>query len=229
MTAVYLVAAPIGDYVQDMSVAAIHVLKKVRHVFVEADDAFLAKLRDRDMISAEHRVYVMDEPRIEEAKKLIARGESFAITASSGIPCFLDPGRDIVRLCLDEHLDAVELIPIGLSSALDAGLCMAGMDPAFFHFNGHYPEHYIFDDVMPANEIALIYFVRGGAIRQFVTEVSERVSALRRLVLLKDLRKKQRARVCVLHDLPADIAAVPADDPEADYVCVIDRTLPPRV
>jgi 16S rRNA C1402 (ribose-2'-O) methylase RsmI len=221
---VFLIASPIGDYLQDLSVSAIHTLESVTHVFVEANDKYLERLRERNIISDRHQVYLLSEPQLERAQGFIQAKEPFAILASSGIPCFLDPGSELVALCLDHHLDDVDLIPVGVSSALDAALCMCGLDVDIFHFNGHYPEHHVFESSLPDNGIPLVYFVRGGHVADFLADVRTHVSHVRRLVLLKDLRKKQRAQVTVVSWPPADDGKQPIDPPDADYVCVIDRS-----
>jgi hypothetical protein len=226
-TPVYLVAAPIGDYMQDMSVAAIHTLRSVRHVFVEADDQFVERLRGQQILTGAHRVYSLARDQLDRARELIASEQPFAIVASSGIPCFLDPGRNIVRLCLDEHLADVELVPIGMSSALDAALCMCGTDIDRFLFNGHYPENYDLTGPFPDRAVPLVYFVRGPAVTAFVRESTAAIEHIQRIVVLKDMRKKQRARVMVLHPArPEGLAELPVDEADADYTCVIDRRPP---
>lgn len=225
-TPVYLVAAPIGDYLQDMSVAAFHALRAVRHLFVEADDAFVARLREQQLVGQAHRVYSLETDQLGRAGELLEAGEPFALLASSGIPCFLDPGRHIVRLCLDRYLDRVELVPVGLSSALDAALCMCGVDVDRFHFNGHYPEHYAFEDPLPERSVPLVYFVRGPAVNAFVRDALRAVPDVLRIVVLKDVRKKQRARVVVLEPAAGRAMEPLLEQQDADYTCVLDRRPP---
>lgn len=225
-TPVYLIATPIGDYLQDMSVAALHALRGVSHVFLEAQDGFAERLQEQGILGAEHQLHFLDHPQVEQARTLIEAHEPFAILASSGIPCFLDPGRHIVAACLAHHLADVELTPLGVSSALDAALCMCGLDVDLFHFNGHYPENYVFEQPAPDPRLPLVYFVRGPAVCSFVREVAEQVPGVRQLILLKDIRKKRRARVTVLRDLASGLPDVPADVDDADYVGVIDRRGP---
>jgi len=220
---VYLIASPIGDYLQDMSLAAIHTLDSVTHVFVEANDNYLARLRERGVIGERHRVHFLDQPQVDRARDLIAAQAPFALLASSGIPCFVDPGRRIVALCL-ESPEAVELIPIGVSSALDAALCMCGLNVDIFRFNGHFPEHHVFDRGLADDGIPLVYFVRGDALADFVRQLDGQVPNLRRLILFKDIRKKQRARVMVLTWPLDDGVALPPGSSAADYTCVLDRS-----
>ena len=219
-TRVYLVASPIGDHLSDLSVAATRTLRKVRHLFVEAEDAYLERLRQHGIIGPEHILHLLDQPHLEQVKELLAAHESFALLPSSGIPCFVDPGREIVDLCLGEYLDEVELVPVGMSSALDAALSACGADVTFFRFNGHYPEQFLAPEQDGAM-VPLVYFVRGHALTSFVDEIVGKLSPVRRVVVLKDMRKKGRSRIFVLTAEGGQEA--PEVAPDADLVCVIDR------
>ncbi len=221
---VYLIASPIGDYLQDMSLAAIHTLGSVTHVFVEANDNYLARLRQRGVIGDQQKVHFLDRPQVDQARELIVAKEPFAIMASSGIPCFVDPGRQLVSLCLDHHPQEVELIPIGVSSALDAALCMCGLNVDVFHFYGHYPEHHVFERALPDDGIPLVYFVRGDTIGDFLHQVDRSVSHLRRVILFRDIRKKGRAQVTVLPWPLDEGAGLPTGSVAVDFTCVIDRS-----
>jgi 16S rRNA (cytidine1402-2'-O)-methyltransferase len=223
-TPVYLVASPIGDYLGDLSLAAVHTLKNVAHVFLEADDRYAARLREQGLISSRHQVHFLDQPQLEPARELIRAQKPFALLSSCGIPCFLDPGRDIVRACLDDHADEVELVPIGVSSVLDAALCLSGVQAAMFHFNGHYPEKYRFESAPDEIEVPLVYYVRGDALHEFLEELRARVAHVRRVVLLENLRKKGRSRIRVLRDFERE--ELPPNDASADYACVIERRWP---
>ncbi len=220
---VYLIASPIGDHLADLSLAATRVLPKLRHLFIEADDTYIARLREHGIIGPEQQLHVLDHPQLERARELLAAGESFAILASSGIPCFVDPGREIVDLCLSQHLDEIELVPLGMSSALDAALSMCGTDVTFFRFNGHYPEHFL-PPMKGGAALPVVYFVRGHALAAFVDEVVPALEPIRRLVVLKDLRKKRRARVLVASPAADGSLGVPEVEDDADLVCVVDRS-----
>lgn len=218
-TPVYLVAMPIGDHMEDMSVAAIRLMPTLVHVFVEPDDVVLPHLRKHKVITDKHRVHHTDAGTALP-RELVESGTPFAIIASSGIPCFVDPGYEIVDDLLERYADRVELIPIGLSSALDAALTCAGLDIQRFIFAGHYPQCFRFDASVVALDLPIVAFVRGSAVRDWVTRVDAEVPRFRRHLLLRDVRKRSRSAMWVLRKgapVPDDLL----DDPQADFVAVV--------
>ena len=140
---IYLIAVPIGSYLSDMPIASLQQCQKTKIIFVESMGRLIQKLQGKGYLTAAHRLIVMDENSLEIAKVLLKEGKSFAILADTGNPCFVDPGHEIVRHILDKYLQQVTLVPLGMSSALDAGLSMAGLDIQKFHFCGHFPENHL--------------------------------------------------------------------------------------
>jgi 16S rRNA C1402 (ribose-2'-O) methylase RsmI len=222
---VYLIPAPIGDHFTDFSFAGLRAIERLEHLFVEADDAFLERMRARGLITERHQVYLLGDTDgcVTQAAALVEAGSSFGILASSGIPCFVDPGHQVVAQLLDHHLPQMEFVPVGMSSALDAALAMSGRDIQRFIFGGHAPECYTLDDAILAPGLPLIYFVRGPGIRALLNELRTLGAAAGRVLLFKDIRKKSRFTVTVLPNATPPKGLVESDD--ADYVMVI---LPPN-
>ena len=204
---------------EDMSVAAIRLMPTLKHVFVEPDDVVIPHLRKHKVITDQHTVHHTDVG-LELARELIESRTPFAIIASSGIPCFVDPGHEIVNDVLERYADRVELIPIGLSSALDAALTCSGLDIQRFIFAGHYPQCVRFDDAIIALRLPIVAFVRGSAVREWVARVDAEVPRFQRHLLLRDVRKRSRSAMWVLRKggpVPDELV----DDPQADFVAVI--------
>jgi len=221
---VYLIPSPIGDHFTDFSFAGLRAIEKLEHLFVEAADAFLDRMRARGLITDRHQVVVLSDAEacVTRATALVEAGASFGILASSGVPCFVDPGHQVVARLLDHHLHQVEFVPVGMSSALDAALAMSGRDIQRFVFGGHAPECYTLDASILAPGLPLIYFVRGPGVRALLDELRTQGAAVQRVLLFKDIRKKSRFTVTLLTDAnPPDNLA---DGSDADYVMVI---LPP--
>ncbi len=215
----YLVAMPIGDHIDDLSIAGLRALQKTKHLFLEADDELPGRLRKHKVLTDQCVTFMSDMPAaLAEAERLIAAGESFALLASSGIPCFVDPGHQIVLHVLERANDAVELVPLGMSSALDAALTLCGTDIQQFIFAGHYPEAYLLDRSAIDQQLPLFMYVRGSAVRAFVRDTLERAPHCWRFWLFKDIRKRSRSSIRLIRGkLPDDLV----DDPQADYVAVI--------
>lgn len=218
-TPVYLVAMPIGDHMDDLSVAAVRLLPTLDELFVEPDDVGIDHLRKHKLITDRHRVHHLGQGT-ERARALVEAGTPFAILASSGIPCFVDPGHEIVDDLLDHYADRVELVPIGMSSALDAALTASGLDIQRFVFVGHFPQCYRFDADVVRLDLPLVAFVRGSAVREWVARVDAEVPRFRRHLLLRDVRKRTRSRMWVLRQ-GAPIPDGLVDDPGADFVAVV--------
>ncbi len=216
----YLVAMPIGDHIDDLSIAGLRVLQKTKHLFLEADDELPGRLREHKVLADHHRLtFMSDMPAaLAEAERLIAAGETFALLASSGMPCFVDPGHQIVLHVLERAGDTVELVPLGMSSALDAALTLCGTDIQQFIFAGHYPEAYLLDRSAIEQQLPLLMYVRGSAVRAFVRDTLALAPQCWRLWLFKDIRKRSRSSIRLVQGvLPDDLI----DDPQADYVAVV--------
>ncbi len=221
MPKLYLVAAPIGDVLSDLAIDGLRLLKSVSTVVLEADDGFAQRLRARGVLGPHQEVLTLETPAetIARALAVLDAGQDVLLTASSGIPCFIDPGARLVDAVLTDRLDRVELVPVGLSSALDAGLMLAGRNLEAFTFAGHFPEHHVLDATRVGGELPLVLYVRGPAVLDFV----DRVRALSptppwRILLLKDVRKRGLGQV---HVLGADDRPALSTAPEEDWVAVV--------
>jgi 16S rRNA C1402 (ribose-2'-O) methylase RsmI len=169
---IYLIAVPIGSYLSDMPIASLQQIQGAKVIFIESMGRLVKKLQVKGYLTAAHRLIPMDKNSLGIAKALLERGESFAILADTGNPCFVDPGYEIVRHILDEHLDRVSLVPLGMSSALDAALSMAGLDIQKFHFCGHFPDNYI-DRIQIGDSLPLVFYVAGKGVRDWLEWVDE--------------------------------------------------------
>lgn len=229
-TRVYFIPTPIGDHRSDFSVAGLRALEKLEHLFVEDVPEFIAHMRDSNVFTDRHRLHMIGASSADDAIALVDAGTPFAIMAASGLPGFIDPGHEIAAALLSRALDRVELVPIGMSSALDAALCITGIDVRGFVFLGHFPEHHLPIEFPDDPRVPVVAFVRGEALAAFGDAVNRHARSGALLVLLREIRKKGRSRVTA-H--PAGPDAPPLeDDPGADYVAVVrppqPRWLMPR-
>ena len=63
-------------------------------------------------------------------------------------------------------MDDVSLIPLGMSSALDAALSMSGLDIQQFYFCGHYPENHLV--TWPVVSRPLVFYVAGKGVEEWL-------------------------------------------------------------
>jgi len=220
MTEVYLIPSPIGDRFADFSVAGLRAIEKLPHLFLEADDGFVERLRRRGILGSQALHFMDDmEGCLAVAARLLESGTSFGVLASSGLPCFVDPGHQIVDLVLSRYLGSADLVPVGMSSALDAALAMSGAPLDRFVFLGHYPECHSVEAPLLCLGLAAVCFVRGPSVRSFLGHVRDLSIPTGRLLFFRDIRKVGRFRVEVLESCRAQLDA--ADGEGADYAVTI--------
>lgn len=202
---VYLLAAPIGDYAGDMSLAALQLVGQVPMLIVEDTGVqnpndLLDRLKRTGVIKPhQHLVGIRandgDRPWREPVDRMVAEGRPFALLADKGLCCFLDPGLDVVQYLLEHHADRVELVPIGASSALDAALMMSGVDCSRFSFLGHFPEVFAWwTDASIRQGAPAIAYVRGDSLAGFWRQARQRFGTDRRMqmTVLRNIRARLR-------------------------------------
>jgi 16S rRNA (cytidine1402-2'-O)-methyltransferase len=129
----YLVPTPIGN-LQDMTFRAVQTLKEVDYIAAE-DTRQSRKLLnffeiDKKLVSYhEHNKEYKGETIIEDLKQ----GKRVALVTDAGMPGISDPGEDIARLAISEHIPVISLP--GANAALTA-LIASGLSTKHFFFYG---------------------------------------------------------------------------------------------
>lgn len=132
----YLVGTPIGN-LEDMTFRAIRILQEVDWIAAE-DTRQTRKLLTHFEISTrlvsyhEHNKHSSGPEIIDK----LLRGESVALVSDAGLPAISDPGYELVRQAVEQHIHAVP-IP-GANAALSA-LMISGLDSSRFIFVGFLP------------------------------------------------------------------------------------------
>jgi 16S rRNA C1402 (ribose-2'-O) methylase RsmI len=220
-TPVYLIPSPIGDDLTDFSVASLRALKTVTHIFVEHEPRFVERMLEKSVFEARHVIHYLDARDATAAVTLVRARTPIAIMAASGIPCFVDPGHEVIAALWDQCIDDVELTPLGMSSALDAALAMSGLNVAGFLFFGHFPERHQSVSLLGSTTIPIVSYVRGPAVRRFVEEAESRCPNGTKLLAMRDIRKKSRTRMR-LHRVGEGYDPASFDDvADSDYVVVL--------
>jgi len=128
-TKCYLVTMPIGDDLNDISIKALSILKKVNFIFCESLD-FHRRLNENFGIDFSNKKIIPLENggdgirKLKLIKFLIKKQEDFVFISDSGIPCFLDPGSGILNFILEHFYNEIKFFPVGVSSALDVALIL---------------------------------------------------------------------------------------------------------
>lgn len=132
----YLVPTPIGN-LDDMTFRAIKVLKEADLIAAE-DTRNTQKLLnyfeiDTKQISFhEHNT----EARIGELVEMMKQGTVIAQVSDAGMPSISDPGKELVKACVENDINVVPLP--GANAALTA-LIASGINPQPFYFFGFLP------------------------------------------------------------------------------------------
>jgi len=132
----YLVATPIGN-LEDMTIRAIRILKEVDLIAAE-DTRNTRKLlthfdiKTRLVSYHEHN----KEASGPELIKLLIEGKHIALVSDAGLPAISDPGADIARMAIEEH---IAVVPIPGANAALSSLIVSGLSTDRFTFIGFLP------------------------------------------------------------------------------------------
>ena len=172
----YLITAPTGDFMADMSLTAARLIPELSLLICEDtgdnDNCLVNRLRTQKIIRPELQVIPIDNalPNKElrdSIDRCVSQEKPFALMPDSGIASFIDPGIHVVRYLLDNFKNEVELIPVGAGSAMDAAIMASGVDCTRFIFMGHFPENIMWFPVTLGAGIPGIAYVRGDEAGRF--------------------------------------------------------------
>ena len=129
----YLVPTPIGN-LSDISERCREVLAQADFIAAEDTRVTLRLLNHLELKKPlvsyyEHNI----RERGEQIIKRLKDGQNAALVTDAGTPAISDPGEDIVRLCVDEH---IRVVPIpGAVAAINALIC-SSLPTSRFSFEG---------------------------------------------------------------------------------------------
>jgi 16S rRNA (cytidine1402-2'-O)-methyltransferase len=132
----YIVGTPIGN-LADMTFRAIDTLKQVDLIAAE-DTRHTGKLLQHFQIATPQTSYHAHNwrKRLPELLTQLQRGQHVALVSDAGMPGISDPGFELVEACAAEGLNVIA-IP-GATAAITA-LCISGLPPQPFVFEGFLP------------------------------------------------------------------------------------------
>lgn len=186
----YSVATPIGN-MDDMTLRAIEVLKKVDIIFAE-DTRVTKKLCERFQIDTPVKSYHQRSGRtkLDEILSILESGEQVAVVTDAGTPGISDPGNELVRAVADT-LPETKVEPIPGASSLTAALSVAGFPTNEFIFLGFLPHKKGRQTLL--NEITdikrtVVLFESPHRIKKLFAELLER-NGERSVVVCRELTK----------------------------------------
>lgn len=236
----YLVATPVGN-LEDITLRALRVLREADWIACE-DTRQTRKLLERHGIDRPLISYHEHNER-ERSAELIGRleqGATVALVSDAGTPLVSDPGRELVRRCLELQIPA---IPIPGPSAFVAALAASGLEIDEFLFIGFLPSRAgerraRLRDLAPERRTIVLY----EAPHRLVQTLGDALEILgdRRAVVARELTKIHeefvRGRISELADKYQHAAPrgeitllIAAPEPGADRPDAAGLSLPDRV
>lgn len=138
MSCLFVVGLPIGN-LQDITLRALEVLKKVKYIACEDTRSF-KKLINYYQLGVKKLVSLYKDNEKKRANKileLLKEGEEVALVSESGTPLLSDPGAFLVKKAYET---GIKVVPIPGVSALTCALSVSGISlERGFHFLGFLP------------------------------------------------------------------------------------------
>ena len=129
----YLVPTPIGN-LEDMTFRAIKALKEVDLIAAE-NPSHTQQLLNHFEIDTKKISFREDNKdyRIDEIINNLQSGLNVAQVSDAGMPSISDPGQELVRACVEQHIN---VIPLPGANAGMTALIASGLMPQPFYFFG---------------------------------------------------------------------------------------------
>lgn len=132
----YLCPTPIGN-LEDITLRVLRILKEVDFIAAEDTRQTVRLLNHyeikKPLISYHEHNKVSSGIKIINELKL---GKNVALVTDAGTPGISDPGKDLVKLCIDENIN---VIPLPGPTAITTALIGSGLDTNEFTFMGFLP------------------------------------------------------------------------------------------
>jgi len=136
MGTLYVVATPIGN-LQDMTLRAIEVLKKVDRIAAEDTRHSAPLLKHFSIVKPSLSMHEFNErERLKVVMEYLRQGESIALISDAGTPLISDPGFHLVR---EAKAQGINVVAVPGACAAIAALSVAGLPTDKFTFEGFLP------------------------------------------------------------------------------------------
>lgn len=136
MGTLYIVATPIGN-LQDMTLRAIEVLKKVDRIAAEDTRHSAPLLKHFSIAKPSLSMHEFNErERLKVVMEYLQQGESIALISDAGTPLISDPGFHLVR---EAKAQGINVVAVPGACAAIAALSIAGLPTDKFTFEGFLP------------------------------------------------------------------------------------------
>ncbi len=171
MSKLYLVATPIGN-LEDITLRALRVLKEVSLIAAEDTRETRKLLNHYNIKNSLISYYEKNKTTLIPYLLNMIREKDVALVSEAGMPGISDPGYELVRTALREH---VEVVVIPGPSAILAALSVSGLPASSFLFKGFLPrrrgEREALFDQLSQEEATLVFFEAPHRLRDSLSDM----------------------------------------------------------
>jgi len=184
----YVVSTPIGN-LGDITFRALEVLNKSDHILCE-DTRVSKKLFSRYNINSKlisnHKFN--EKKNIQKIINILKVGKIVSIISDAGTPAISDPGRILIKECINNKIN---VFPIPGPSAVSAAVSVSGFSDKYY-FYGFFPEKKSeikenFKNLSILNS-SIIFFISAKKINKSINIIKEYFSG-RDIVICKEISK----------------------------------------
>lgn len=216
----YLVSTPIGN-LEDITLRAIRTLREVDLIAAE-DTRQTIKLLNHFEIK-KSLVSYYEHNKKEKGNYLINQlleGKNIALVSDAGTPGISDPGEDLVKLCIENHIE-VTAIPGPVAAV--TGLIVSGLPTGRFVFEGFLPMNKRARKERLAalkDEVRTVIFYE--APHKLIYTLKDLYEAFgnRKVVFARELTKKFEE--VIRCDLKTAIEKYEAQPPKGEFVVIVE-------
>lgn len=186
----YLVPTPIGN-LEDMTFRGIRTLKEVDLIIAE-DTRHTRKLCTHFDISTPLDSYHehSSEEKEEKIVRLLQEGMKIALVSDAGMPLISDPGKDLVKKCVEKD---IPIIPLPGANAAVTALAGSGLGGGGFYFHGFLSrkksERKKTLERLATVTVPIIFYESPYRIKQTIADIGAELGN-RNAVLARELTKK---------------------------------------
>ena len=179
----YVVSTPIGN-LKDITLRALDVLKNSDIILCEdtrVSKKLLSHYKINNKIISYHKFN--EKKKLDKILEILKEGYSMSLISDAGTPAISDPGRLLIKRCIEEN---ITIIPIPGASAVVASLSISGFSDRFY-FHGFLSDtdNSIKKDfeIFKKNNCTSIFFISAQKLKK-------------KLKLLKDYFPDQEILIC---------------------------------
>ena len=188
ISGLYIVSTPIGN-LKDITLRAIDVLKNSNIILCE-DTRVSKKL----LSHYEIKTRLMSNYKFNEKKNLkkiidiLNEGKIVSLISDAGTPSISDPGRILIKQCIQNNLS---VIPIPGPSAVSASMSISGFSDKFY-FHGFLPEKKSSIDkdlkILSNLDCSIVFFISAKKINKIIKPI-KKYFIQRKIVICREITK----------------------------------------